>query len=193
MTVTIFRKENNEIRKGKNMLLEFLVTLDGKILLLIQEFLRFDWLSKLMKVITMLGDAGVIWIILAFILLCTKKYRKTGTVMAVALVTGYMITNLFLKNLVMRPRPYEVVEGLESVIGVVKGSSFPSGHTTSSIAAGFVMFQNMKNYVGILSFSLAILISFSRLYLGVHYPTDVLMGVVVGIFSAYFAKHMTKS
>ena len=92
----------------------------------------------------------------------------------------------------MRPRPYEVVEGLESVIGAVKGSSFPSGHTTSSIAAGFVMLQNMKNHIGILLFSLAILISFSRLYLGVHYTTDVLMGVAVGICSAYFAKSIAK-
>lgn len=175
------------------MLLQFLLELDGKILLFIQEFLRFDWLTKVMKFITSLGDGGVIWIVAAVILLCMKRYRKTGTAMAVALLIGYLATNLVLKNLVMRPRPYEVMAGLHALIGPLGDSSFPSGHATSSIAAGFVMLKGTPRYVGITAFVLAVLIALSRLYLGVHYPTDVLVGALIGLFAAFCAKYIVKT
>lgn len=175
------------------MLLDFLVSLDGKILLFIQEFLRFEWLTRVMKFITSLGNGGVIWIVLAVILICTKHYRKTGTAMAVALIIGYLITNLILKNLIMRPRPYEVMEGLQALVGPLRDSSFPSGHATSSIAAGFVMLKGTRKYIGIPAFVLAVLIALSRLYLGVHYPTDVLVGAIIGLFAAFAGKYVAKA
>lgn len=187
----MLRKRSKQ--KGQDMLLKKILSWDGKILLFIQDYLRFPWLTKIMKFITKLGDGGVVWIVLAAALLCKKRQKKTGTAMAVALVIGYLITNLVLKNLVMRTRPYEVVEGLESVIGAAHDSSFPSGHTTSSIAAGFVMLTGKNKYIGVMAFALAILISFSRMYLGVHYPTDVLAGVAVGLFAAFSAKHIVKA
>ena len=175
------------------MLLDFLLSLDGKILLFIQEFLRFQWLTPVMKFITTLGNGGAIWIVLAVILISTKQYRKTGTGMAVALIVGYLITNLILKNLIIRPRPYEVMEGIQALIGPLKDSSFPSGHTTSAIAAGFVMLKGTRKYIGIPAFVLAVLIAYSRLYLGVHYPTDVLVGAIIGLFAAFTGKYIAKA
>ena len=175
------------------MLLQFILELDGEFLLFIQRFLRFEWLTHAMRFITSLGDEGLIWIVLAAILLCLKRYRKTGSAMAVALLIGYLVTNLILKNLVMRVRPYDAVVGLQALIGPLADSSFPSGHATSSIAAAFVMMKDTRKYIGIPVFTLAVLICLSRLYLGVHYPTDVLAGVMIGLFAAFCAKYIVKT
>lgn len=175
------------------MLLQFLLELDGKILLFIQDYLRFGWLTQVMRFITSLANGGMIWIVLAAIMLCMKRYRKTGSAMAVALLIGYLITNLILKNLVMRVRPYDAIVGLQALIGPLSDSSFPSGHATCSIAAGFVMMKDTPRYVGIPVFVLAVLICLSRLYLGVHYPTDVLAGVLIGLFAAFSAKYIVKT
>lgn len=175
------------------MLLEFLTGMDGKVLLFIQEYLRFDLLTKIMKFITALGNGGVIWIVLAALLLCFKRYRKTGTAMAVALLLGYLITNLILKNLVMRVRPYDAIAGLQSLVGIMRDSSFPSGHATSSFAAGFVALKGTPRYIGVTAFVLAVLIAISRLYVGVHYPTDVLAGVLIGLFAAFCGKYVAKA
>jgi undecaprenyl-diphosphatase len=175
------------------MLLQFLLEMDGKILLFIQDYLRVGWLTQAMKFITSLGDRGMIWIVLAAILLCMKQYRKTGTAMAVALLIGFLATNLILKNLVLRVRPYDAVMGLHALIGPLGDSSFPSGHTTSAIAASFVMLKGTPRYLGISAFVLAILIAFSRLYLGVHYPTDVLVGAFIGLFAAFCGKYVVKA
>lgn len=174
-------------------MLQFLLDLDGKILLFTQEYLRNDWLNPIMVFITRLGDNGFIWIVLAAIFLCVKRYRKTGTAMSVALLIGYVITNLILKNLVMRVRPYEAITTLHSLIGAMGDSSFPSGHTTSAMAAGFVMYHSLPRYLGISGLILAVLISISRLYVGVHYPTDILVGMAIGIFAAYSAKNIVKT
>lgn len=175
------------------MLLEFLLNMDGKILLFIQEFLRFGWLTYLMKFVTVLGDGALIWIVAAALMLCTKRYRKTGIAVAVALLISYLVTNLILKNLVMRPRPYEVIEGLQALVGPLRDSSFPSGHATSSMASGFVIFHGSPRYLGIPAFVLAVLICLSRLYLGVHFPTDVLAGALIGLFAAFSAKYVVKT
>lgn len=173
--------------------MEFLLEMDGKILLFIQEYLRFPWLTEIMKFITGLGNGGMIWIMLAAILLCTKRYRKTGIAMAVALLIGYLVTNLLLKNLFGRVRPYDAIAGLQALTGPLSDSSFPSGHTTSAIAAGFVMLKGTPHYLGVSAFVLAVLIALSRLYLGVHYPTDVLVGALIGLFGAFSAKYLVKT
>ncbi len=175
------------------MLLEFLSTVDGKLLFFIQEYLRFGWLTKVMRFITSLGDGALIWIVLAAVFLCFHRYRKTGVAMAVALLIGYLVTNLILKNLVLRVRPYDALVGLQALIGPLRDSSFPSGHATSSIAAGFVALRGAPRYIGIPAFVLAVLIALSRLYLGVHYPTDVLAGALIGLFAAFCAKYTAKA
>lgn len=167
-------------------MLQYILSADGRILLFIQEFLRFEWLNPVMLFITSLADGGILWILLAVLLLCFKKYRKTGSTMAVAMLIGYVITNLLLKNLVMRVRPYDAIAAIEPLVRA-SDWSFPSGHSTCSIAAGYAMYRGTPRYFGIPAIVIAVLICLSRLYVGVHYPTDVICGALVGLFAAMCA------
>lgn len=161
-------------------MLESLLQLDGAILLWIQEHVRQDFLSPVVKFITHLGDAGWCWILLAMILLIVKKTRKIGLVTAVSLLSSYVVNNLILKNLAARVRPYEAVDGLQRIIEAQSDFSFPSGHSASSFAAAVVIFMLCPRKYGVPALVLAFLIALSRLYVGVHYPTDVLTGVISG-------------
>lgn len=175
------------------MLPEFLTSIDGKILFFIQDYLRIGWLTSFMRFITSLGNGALVWIVLAAVFLCFHRYRKTGIAMSVALLVGYLVTNLILKNLVLRVRPYDALVGLQALAGPLSDSSFPSGHATSSIAAGFVVLRGSPRYIGVPAFVLAVLIALSRLYLGVHYPTDVLAGALIGLFAAFCGKYTVKT
>lgn len=165
--------------------MDWILSLDQKILIFIQDFLRFEWLTPLMKVITSLGNSGIFWIVLGLVLLFTRKYRSAGFEALLALLIGFIIVNLILKNAFHRIRPYEVVEGLKCLVAYPSDWSFPSGHTSSSIAAALAMFRTLPGKFGWPLIVLAILISLSRLYVGVHYPTDVIVGAVVGIFAGW--------
>lgn len=161
-----------------------LLELDGNILLWIQENVRNDFLTPIMTFITHLGDSGWFWIVLAVVLLLRKKTRTVGFLTACSLLGSLLINNLLLKNLVARIRPYEVVEGLHRIIEAQVDLSFPSGHVGSSFAAAVVIFLMCPKKAGIPALVLAFLIMLSRLYVGVHYPTDVLAGMVTGTLIA---------
>lgn len=167
--------------------MEQLLQLDGNILLFIQEYLRSDMMTPIWKFITFLGDAGWFWILLSAILLIPKKTRKIGIVCVISLLLGTLITNVALKNIVARTRPYEVVPGLQLLIEKQHDFSFPSGHSCASFAVAMVLFKMVPKVWGIPAVVLAALIAFSRLYVGVHYPTDVIVGILIGIFSAWVA------
>lgn len=146
-------------------------------------------LDTLIPLITLLGDAGIFWIAIAVALLFTKKYRKVGLGMAIALVIGLLVCNVTLKPLVMRPRPYDYqADVFHKIIPLLVEKqhdfSFPSGHTIASFEAATVIAINHKKW-GIGALVLAALIAFSRMYLYLHYPTDVLASVVLGIAFAY--------
>ena len=127
-------------------------------------------LTPIFKFVTTLGNAGMIWIVLSVGLLIPKKTRRVGVLALVSLSFSALIDNVILKNVVARTRPYDVIEGLTSLVGVQKDYSFPSGHTGSAFAAAVVMFRGLpKKLMGL-----------SRLYVGVHYPSDVLGGVLIG-------------
>lgn len=160
--------------------MDTLLQLDGNILLWIQEHVRNDALTPVMKFITHLGDAGWIWIVLTIMFLLVKKMRSTGVLMTCSLVGSLIVNNLILKNLVARTRPYEAVYGLQRIIEAQRDLSFPSGHTGSSFAAAVVIFLTCPRKIGGPALILAFLIMFSRLYVGVHYPTDVLAGMITG-------------
>ena len=140
-------------------------------------------LDKILAFITSLGNAGIIWIVLAVVLLILPKTRKTGIIVAAALLMDLVLCNLILKNLVARVRPYDVNTAIAILIKKPLDFSFPSGHTAASFAAMTALFLAKMKKAWIAALILAVLIAFSRLYFYVHYPTDVLGGAVVGILS----------
>ena len=164
---------------------------DGQFLLFLQDNVRNDILTPIMKLITHLGDKGIFWILLAIILCFPKKTRPLGIMAGIALVMSVLINNAIIKNLVARPRPYlpETVggQGLKLLIEEQSDWSFPSGHSGASFAAAVVFLCKGPKKLGIPSIIMAFLIAFSRLYVGVHYPTDVIAGVITGTFCAIIA------
>lgn len=147
--------------------------------------LKCEFLDVVMPLITKFGDGGIFWILMAVILACIPKYRKTGFKMGTSLFIGFMAVNLLLKPLIARPRPYDYeLEYFGNVINLLvrapRDFSFPSGHTLVSFEAATVLLLNDRR-LGIPAAVLAVLVAFSRLYLYVHYPTDVLCAAVVGI------------
>ena len=158
--------------------------LDGNILLWIQEYIRNDFLTPIFKFITSLGDEGYVWIAIAIVLLFVKNFRKVGLMVGASLLGSLVFNNMIVKNIVARPRPYRMIETLTILIPEPGEYSFPSGHTSSSFAAGVVLYLMLPKKYGIPAMVLAFLIGISRLYVGVHYPTDVLGGMVMGTLIA---------
>jgi len=167
--------------------MDSLLALDGGILLWIQEFLRRDWLTPVVAFFTHLGDKGLLWIALCVLLLCFKKTRKAGVAGAVALVFSLLLTNGILKNLVGRTRPWIDVAGLTALVHEPDPNSFPSGHTSAAFAAAVAWWQTLPRRWGVAALAVAALMGLSRLYVGVHYPTDVLCGVLVGCLCGFLA------
>ena len=168
--------------------MNFLLSLDGNILLFLQEYVRNPVLTPILKVITTLGNGGAIWIALTILLLAIPRTRKIGCMAALALIGTLLVNNMLLKNLVARTRPYEVIEGLTYIVMKPVDYSFPSGHAGCSFAVACIMFRNLPGRYGVPALVLAILISLSRLYVGVHYPSDVLFGMLSGIVISYAAE-----
>ena len=142
-------------------------------------------LDTVMPVITMFGDGGIFWIAISVLLLFTKKYRKVGLGMAFALAMGLVVCNIILKPGVARIRPYDFqMQHFAKEIALIAGGmhdfSFPSGHTIASFEACTVLMLGNKKF-GIPATILAIAVAFSRLYLYLHYPTDVITSMVLGI------------
>ena len=161
----------------------------------IQANLQSGFMDKFMPFITVFGDAGIFWMIWAAVLVIFPKTRKIGLGMAFAMVMGLIVCNITLKPLVARIRPYDLQAELGVAIKLLCEAqhdfSFPSGHTIASFEAATVLLKNSKK-MGIPAMILAILISFSRLYLYVHYPTDVIASIILGtLFGVigYLATH----
>lgn len=137
-------------------------------------------LDKMMVFITSLGNAGIIWILLGAVLICIKKYRPCGIAVLFSLVLGLIIGNGILKSLIARDRPCWIRTDVLLLIASPKDYSFPSGHTLASFEAASALFVFKKSW-GIAAAVLGGLIAFSRMYLYVHFPTDILAGILLGI------------
>lgn len=173
---------------------EWLIALDGGALLWIQEYLRGPVQDAFFSFYTTLGDAGVLFLAASVLMLFFKKTRKAGVVALVSIAIGFVCTNLVLKNLFARPRPWLDVAGLVALIEEHDPNSFPSGHTTSAFAfAAALCFAAPKRWMKYAAVIAAILMGFSRLYVGVHYPSDVLAGVVIGFVAGFLAEKLVDS
>ncbi|SFR69002.1 phosphatase PAP2 family protein [Anaeromicropila populeti] len=166
--------------------------LDQNILLWIQEYLRTPVLTKIMQMITVLGDNAIIWTLIGFGLVFYAKYRRVGFVVNLSVMLEMFVVNQFLKNIFARTRPFVAMEELEHLTRAPHSYSFPSGHTASSFAAAMVLFLMLPRKYGISALCLAALIGFSRIYLGVHYLTDVLAGMALGMGIAYISVYAGK-
>lgn len=145
----------------------------------IQDVFSCAFLDAVMPYITRLADNGIGWIVLALLLLIPCKTRQTGAVMGIALILGFLTGNLLLKNVIARTRPFLWDPTITLLIKMPSEYSFPSGHTLASFECAVAIFCFHRKW-GIVALVFAVLIAFSRLYLQVHYPTDVLGGAILG-------------
>ena len=149
------------------------------------QTLRFPILDQIMKGITFLGDKGLIWISLALLLCFFKKTRKIGILMITGLILNALICNVILKPCIQRLRPFTYYD-VSLIVSEPKDYSFPSGHTSASfVCCSIFYFLKRKEFPLLLI--LALLISFSRLYLYVHFPTDVLAGILLGTLNGWLS------
>lgn len=168
--------------------MDWFFALDGGILLWIQDVLRRPWLTPLVAWYTHLGNAGLLWIALSAAMLFYKRTRRAGVVALMALAFGFLCTNVLLKHLVARTRPWLVVEGLTAIIAEGDLNSFPSGHTTAAFAAAVAWWNTLpRRRMRVTGLVMAALMGASRLYVGVHFPSDVLAGALVGTFCGLLA------
>ena len=158
--------------------------IEFKILDLLQN-IRTPVEDTVMCFITRLGDAGMVWILLAVILLVIPKTRKYGLVLMTALCVDLVLCNGILKNLFARIRPCDINTQVQLLIARPDDFSFPSGHTAASFTAVTALYLSGEKKLWKPALMLACLIAFSRLYLYVHYPTDILGGILVGIAAGY--------
>ena len=151
------------------ILLDIIRSVDYNILLLIADRLRGGVLDPVMTMLSLIGNGGAVWITLAVLLLFFRKTRRAGAAMLLAMLAGFIVGNLWLKELVMRPRPFVTHSDLTALLAPGDRWSFPSGHALSSFAAATALWCFHKK-TGVLALVLAALIAFSRLYASVHYP-----------------------
>ena len=168
-------------------MLAFFQRLDGGLLLAIQG-MRLGLLDPLVAGFTTLGNVGAVWILLSLLLLCRKSTRRAGALALAALALGFLCTNLAIKPLACRPRPWLALPELVPLIHEGDPHSFPSGHATAAFAAGMVWARTLpQKPMRIAAAVMAVCMAMSRLYVGVHYPSDVLCGAAVGTLCAWTA------
>lgn len=175
-------------------MMEFITSCDWAILHWIQKTLTSPVLDYLMPRITWLGNGGMIWILIGVFLMITKRYRRCGIILLIGLAVGGIIGNLFLKNMIARQRPSWIDQSVLLLISNPTDYSFPSGHTLSSVIAATILTLSNKK-IGFVAIPLAALIACSRLYLYVHFPSDILGGIVLGVFIGvvtFFCCRITK-
>lgn len=155
-----------------------LTQIDFTILNFIKQNFSCAFFDFIMPKITMLADKGFLWILCGIILLFIKKYRKYGICMLVCLAIGATVTSAVIKPIVARPRPFIQTDNIKLLIDAPKDMSFPSGHTMASVISAIIITAVSKK-AGIIAWITAVLIIFSRLYLYVHFPSDIAASAVI--------------
>ncbi len=163
-------------------MLEMVQQWDESILVWIAEHLRNPILSLPLNFYTQLGNHGMLFIILAVILLLFRQTRRAGASAATGMLLGIFVTNLTIKPLVMRPRPWLVIPNFTALVAEHDPNSFPSGHSCCAFAFGVALYLTLpQKWARITAIAAAVIMALSRLYVGVHYPTDVIVGTLIGI------------
>lgn len=166
--------------------------LDQNIVQYTYNHLRTPLLDNIMSFITYIGDGFIVWIVICLLLLISEKYRKVGIIASIVLLTNTILGEVVLKNLIGRVRPYEALN-FKIIIKELTSYSMPSGHALSSFSMAFVivfLIKDWRIYVPVLI--LAIAITLSRVYLSVHYPTDVLLSVLIAYIVSVIVLKITR-
>lgn len=171
--------------------MDVILTLDTKILQGI-SCLRCGFLDAVMPIVTALGDYGAIWVAVGLLLLFCPKHRRGGLLLLLTLFAGVMIGQGLIKPMVGRIRPFAQAGITELLIPLPMDFSFPSGHTLASVSAAVIITHINKKW-GIAAWCLAVPIIFSRMYLWVHYPSDILAGALIGAALSVAAILMDKN
>lgn len=166
---------------------------DERVLVWIADHLRCAFLDPVMKFYTQLGNVGLVFIGVALILLCFKQTRRAGASALCAMLLGMIAVNLTIKPLVSRARPWVVMEGFTALVAEHDPNSFPSGHTNAAFAFGAALCASLpQKWVKAAALCAAALMGFSRLYVGVHFPSDVLVGAVIGTLCGLLGAWLVK-
>lgn len=164
-------------------MLESLQKIDINTLKIIHDYSQNYIFDKIMPLITSLGNLGLVWIAISIILISNKKNRTIGLMCISALILNTILGEGILKHLFQRQRPFVSMPAVHLLISKPTSFSFPSGHTSSSFAVAGIIWSQLKKY-RVHAVLLACLIAFSRLYLFVHYPSDILGGIAQGLICA---------
>lgn len=151
------------------------------------QIIHTPLLDKIMILFTHLGDQGFIWVCLTLVLLLIRKTRKIGVILLISLILDTLVCNVLLKNIFMRPRPCTINPDVSLLIPRPQDYSFPSGHTAASFAIVSVLCLLKQKNLFIISLIVACLIAFSRMYLYVHFPSDIIGGIFVGILCGFIS------
>ena len=160
--------------------LEAVTAWDASVITAIYENVHSAFLTMFFRIVTLLGEGGIFWIAVAVILLFFKKTRRSGICIGASLLIGVIVGNGIIKNVVARPRPYDAIAGIESVVSHLSDYSFPSGHSLCCFEAATALARNRTKWA-IPAYVGAVLVAVSRLFLFVHYPTDVICGALLGV------------
>ena len=162
-----------------------------RFMMFLQNSIRGPLQNRIMWCITSLENAGFLSIAACLALLLEPRWRRVGEAATASMILEFLTVNLLLKNWVARVRPYHLLEDLILLVREPADYSFPSGHTGAAFAVASVMFLGMPRSIGVPAILVASVIGFSRIYLGVHFPTDVLGGVIVGCLTGFVAWKLT--
>ena len=160
---------------------EVIQQFDEQALVWIAQHVRNILLDPLMTIYTKLGDAGLLFIALGLVMLLFKSTRKAGFSALCAMIIGLVVVNFTIKPLVNRPRPWLVIEGFVNLVEEHDPNSFPSGHTNAAFAFALALCMTApRRWMKITAVCAAVVMGLSRLYVGVHFPSDVLVGALIG-------------
>ncbi len=165
--------------------MEFILSIDEAVSLFFQSFIRNPVTDPLMLLFSLAASGGIVWFVLIAVLLAIKKTRRAGLYVLVCLALSWVLSELVIKPIVMRPRPFVAIDELNVLFDRFADAdsfSFPSSHACTGFACAYALTRKTK--YGWIAYIGAFLVALSRVYIGVHYLSDVICGAALGTISA---------